>query len=181
MTNRTIGISNKESNRVPSGPDLIPCLAKFAPWNLRTYIELFRPLDKAMRQMTHNRPTIPAHMLHGAIRYGCIYLSNIVQTIQHEKLKMIQRAQDLNPEAARAAAQSLRRVADFMAIPYTAGGSLTLGLMDDEDLEKNPCWGTSATEYLDKAGLALGRKGEEAWGDPSEPILKLHCQSRGRH
>ena len=67
---------------------------------------------------------------------------------------MIQRAQDLNPEAARAAAHLLRRVADFMAIPYTAGGSLTLGLVDDKDLEKYPCWGTSATEYLNKAGLA---------------------------
>ena len=75
---------------------------------------------------------------------------------------MIQRAQDLNPEAARAVAQLLRRVADFMAIPYTAGGSLTLGLVDDENLERYPCWGTSATEYLHKAGLAIDRKGEQA-------------------
>ena len=120
--------------------------------------------------MTHNRPTIPAHMLHGATRYGCIDLPNIVQSIQHEKLKMIQRAQDLNPEAARAVAHLLSRVADFIAIPYTAGGSLTLGLMDDEDLEQYPCWETSATEYLNKAGLALGRKGDEAWGDKSHPL-----------
>ena len=158
--------------------------AKFAQWNLRTYIDLFRPLDRAMRQMTHNRPTFPAHMLHGATRYGCIDLANIVQSIHHEKLNMIQRAQDLNPEAARAAAHLLRRVADFMAIPYTAGGSLTLGLVDDEDLEKYPCWETSATEYLNKAGLALGRKGEEAWGDKSHPFranTKPHDQSRGRH
>ena len=71
---------------------------------------------------------------------------------------MIQRAQDLNPEAARAAAHLLRRVADSMFIPYTPGGSLTLGLVDDEDLEKYPCWETSATEYLNKAGLAIGQR-----------------------
>ena len=57
-----------------------------------------------------------------------------------------------------------------MAIPYTAGGSLTLGRVDDEDLEKYPSWGTSATEYLNKAGLATGRKGEQAWGDRSHPL-----------
>ena len=35
---------------------------------------------------------------------GYIDLPNIVQSIQHKKLKMIQRAQDLNPESAWAAA-----------------------------------------------------------------------------
>ena len=40
----------------------------------------------------------------GATRHGGIDLPNIVQSIQHKKLKMIERAQDLHQEPALAVA-----------------------------------------------------------------------------
>ena len=78
---------------------------------------------------------------------------------------IVQRAQEQNEYSARAAGSMLTRIADFLAIPRTAGSPITLGELDQNELGQCRTWPTSLVQYITQRGLAIAQTGSAAWPD----------------
>jgi hypothetical protein len=133
--------------------------AKFGPWPLEKYEELFRPLDAALRLMSGNMRTIAPHMLYGNRKQGGLQFSNMTQRVQNEKIRILQRMQIHSAMAATTMEALLIRQADVMAIPHTAGSPILLGELSQAELAQYPCWATSMIQHINKQGYALGMMG----------------------
>ena len=144
--------------------------AKYAPWSLDEYDRLVNPLRQILRSLTHNRTSIPAHLITGSPRYGCVGLPDLNTRIQHEKYKMVQRAQESGGLVAAAVNSILERVADYNSIPHTVGSPILFTHMDKAELKKAKNWISSTVEYTNDEVCGLGRTGLIQIGTRDERI-----------
>ena len=121
--------------------------AKFAPWCLQEYETLLQPLNQILRQLTYNRPTLAAQLITGSSRYGNVDLPDLLPKIQHEKYKMLQRAQENGGLSRCAVDNMLRRVAELNSIPHTDSSPILYAQMDLKELNSAKNWISSAKNW----------------------------------
>lgn len=104
------------------------------------YENLLTPLDILMRTITklsrtHWHTTYCGNQRHGAMGY-----TNLLDTIHHEKYKMIQSAQEAGGLSPIAAQQMLMRLAESLNIPMTTQSPILIRYIDSTDIRLANNW-----------------------------------------